>query len=157
MKNSLLLSKYNSDYQDDLFDQIPAMGRSFSLLSTTSSESEGNMSTTSTSSTGPLLPWPVSNTKSTSQPSTPTTPTTDLASFQHCAFIHQRLKERGARPARTKRRSSKTRSCWMSGGSRAEQFKEMVGQVNAVAQGVENITWSGYDSGVESYFPDMDT
>ena len=156
IKNSQLLSKYNSDYQDDLFNQIPARGRRFSLLSTTSSESDDNMSTTSTSSTGPLLPWPVTKTKSPSQPSTPTTPTTDLASFQHCAFIHQRLKERGARPARTRRSSSRTRSSWRRGGSRAEQFKEMVGQVKAVAQGEENITWLGYDSAVESYFSDLD-
>ena len=41
-------------------------------------------------------------------------------------------------------------------GSRAEQFKEMVGQVKAVIQGDEKIAWSGYDSGVESYFSDVD-
>lgn len=160
MKNSQLLSKYNSDYQDDLFDQMPSMGRGFSLLSTTSSQSDDNMSTTSTasnSSTGPLLSWPVTNSKSPSQPSTPLSPTTDLGSFQHCAFIHQRLKERRARPSSASRRSCRrARSCWRRRHRSAEEFKEMVGQVKAVVQGEENSTWSGYDSGVESYFSDVD-
>ena len=134
IQNCQVLAKYNSSYQDDIFDKMPPTGSKVRLITTTdSSDSEDTLSVTSTtSSTGPLLSWPASRTRS---PSTPSTPCTDLASFQHCAYLHSKLKQAGTR---TWRRSS-IRS-WKSGRSRSDQFKKMVEQVKtATEEGAEMI------------------
>ena len=108
--------------------------------------------TSTTFSTGPLLSWPASRSRS---PSTPSTPCTDLASFQHCAYLHSRLKQAGTR---TWRRRSSIRS-WKSGRSKSDQFKKMVEEVKTVneeeADMINSEDVDEYDSGVEEYFSDV--
>ena len=154
MQNCQVLAKYNSSYQDDISEKMPPTGSKVRLLTTTdSSDSEDTLSMTSTtSSTGPLLSWPASRTRS---PPTPSTPCKDLASFQHCAYLHSRLKQAGTR---TWRRSSI--GSWKSGRSRSDQFKKMVEQVKtATEEGAEMINSEDEDvddSGVDSYFSDVE-
>jgi hypothetical protein len=87
LQNHQLLLKYNEGYQDDVFDTISPIMRKTSLLSDSSNLSEDSFSVTSNTSCGPLLPWPAPSPRS----STPAK-TSSLGTYQHWAYVHQRVK-----------------------------------------------------------------
>ena len=149
-----ILSKYNSGYQDDMFDQISPINRKVSLLSTSSSLSEDSMSVTSSSSTGPLLAWPV---PISITPIKSSTPAGKLLDFQHLAFIHKRIKEKKVSNLK-KKKSSKKRLEVRGKESMEKQFKKLHKEI--ALNVVEEIN-IGDDEGfgeyeeMESYFSDM--
>ena len=149
VENCQLLEQYNLGYQDDVFDQISPIKRKVGLLTTSSSSSsEDSFSvTSSSSSTGPILSWPVPR---SSTPMKQTTPVSKLASFQHCAYLHKRLKKKRTLGRRVDRTKSNKMS-WR--GDRDKQFKEMVDQVTAVTVGEDSLmTEDVSGEEVESYF-----
>ena len=107
MENEQLLQLYHHGHQDDIFDSISPI-KNRPLLSDSSVMSDSNQSplASSGSSIGPIQSWPVlatSTPKKDERLSVPFSLVSDPCQYQHCAYIHKKLKEKKPREINKKR------------------------------------------------------
>jgi len=104
MKNEQLLRLHHHGHQDDVFESISPIKKR-PLLSDSSVMSDNNecSSASSHSSIGPVHSWPVLSTstpKKNDRLSFPLNLDDSNCQYQHCAYIHKKLKEKRPRELR---------------------------------------------------------
>ena len=107
MENEQLLQLYHRGHQDDIFESIsPIKKRPLLSDSSVMSDSNQSLSASSCSSIGPIQSWPVlatSTPKKDERLSVPFSLVSDSCQYQHCAYIHKKLKEKKPREINKKR------------------------------------------------------
>ena len=107
MENEQLLQLYHRGHQDDIFESIsPIKKRPLLSDSSVMSDSNQSPSASSRSSIGPIQSWPVlatSTPKKDERLSVPFSLVSDPCQYQHCAYIHKKLKEKKPREINKKR------------------------------------------------------
>merc|ERR1719193_1383385 len=99
MNNEQLLRLYHHGHQDDVFESISPIKKR-PLLSDSSVMSDSNecsSASSSHSSLGPVHSWPVLSTstpKKNERLSFPLNPVDSNCQYQHCAYIHKKLREK---------------------------------------------------------------
>ena len=101
MENEALLLQYHRGYQDDVFESISPIKKK-GLLLDSSNMSEEEFSPSSCSSVGHVRSWPaMSSTPYKEEEGLIRTPIS--CTYQHCAYMHKKLRERKARTLIKKR------------------------------------------------------
>ena len=107
MESEQLLQLYHRGHQDDNFESIsPIKKRPLLSDSSVMSDSNQSLSASSCSSIGPIQSWPVlatSTPKKDERLSVPFSLVSNSCQYQHCAYIHKKLKEKKPREINKKR------------------------------------------------------